>query len=358
MIPVGQRLNVLTLINEAVASGCRRVSACALVGVTVRSLQRWLETPVDANPSALVCRVDARPLRVQQPANQFSEVERANLLAAANEPEFGALPPSQIVPRLADTGRYLGSESTLYRCLRAAGQLTRRRPERRAQARSKPRALSATGPDQLVSWDITYLLTTVHGIYLYLYVFLDVFSRKIVAWQVFEQESQTHASELFQDYICRAGIAPGQLTLHSDNGAPMKGASLIATLEQLGVARSLSRPSVSNDNPYSEALFRTLKYRSESPLRHFQNVAAARVFADLLVHWYNHEHRHSAISFVTPAERHAGLDSKLLEQRHQLYQAARAENPTRWSGNTRNWSRRNLVHLNPERAGTAKIRRN
>jgi putative transposase len=346
MIPLEQRLNVLRWVSEAVASGARRASACAVLGLTARSLQRWIDVPAGALPT---CQADARPARLQQPANRFSDVERATLLAAANEPEFGALPPSQIVPRLADAGRYLGSESTLYRCLRDALQLTHRRPERRAQPHPKPRALSATMPNQLISWDITYLPTKVHGIYLYLYVFMDVFSRKIVAWQVFEHERQTHASAIFHDYVCRAGIAAGQLTLHSDNGAPMKGATLIATLEQLGVARSLSRPSVSNDNPYSEALFRTLKYRPENPNRPFSDLADARAFADLLVHWYNHDHRHSAISFVTPAERHDGLDQQLLDQRHALYQAARAKHPARWSGNTRNWTRRTRVHLNPEK---------
>ena len=346
MIPLEQRLDVLCWVDEAVASGSRRAKACEVLGLTTRSLQRWVASPVDTPP---VCRADARPLRVQQPANRFSDAERAALLAAANEPEFGALPPSQIVPRLADAGRYLGSESTLYRCLREALQITHRRPERRAQPRSKPRALSATAPNQLISWDITYLQTLVHGIYLYLYVFMDVFSRKIVAWQVFDQESQMHATAIFHDYVCRTGIVAGQLTLHSDNGAPMKGATLIATLEHLGVARSLSRPSVSNDNPYSEALFRTLKYRPENPTRPFADLADARAFADILVHWYNHEHRHSAISFVTPAQRHDGVDQQLLDQRHALYQAARDKHPARWSGNTRNWTRRHRVHLNPEK---------
>ena len=346
MIPFEQRLKILHLVSEAVASGSRRASACTLLGLTVRSLQRWADVPVGAPPT---CHADARPLRLQQPTNRFSDVERATLLAAANEPEFGALPPSQIVPRLADAGRYLGSESTLYRCLREALQLAHRRPERCAHRRSKPRALSAIAPNQLISWDITYLQTLVHGIYLYLYVFMDVFSRKIVAWQVFEHESQTHASAIFHDYVCRTGIAPGQLTLHSDNGAPMKGATLIATLEQLGVARSLSRPSVSNDNPYSEALFRTLKYRPEHPTKPFRDLAEARAFAEILVHWYNQDHRHSAISFVTPAQRHDGDDQQLLDQRHALYQAARARHPARWSGNTRNWSRRKRVHLNPEK---------
>ena len=341
MIPLEQRRNILQWILEAVDSGARKSRACALIGLALRSLQRWVRGGE--------VRADGRPQRVQQPSNRLSDGEREALLSAANEPRFGALPPSQIVPLLADEGRYLGSESTLYRALRAAGQLTHRRPERASTMRVKPRALSATGPNQVVSWDITYLPTQVRGIYLYWYVFVDVFSRKIVASQVFAEECQQHASALFHDYIHCAGIGRDQLTLHSDNGAPMKGSTLIATLEHLGVARSLSRPSVSNDNPYSEALFKTLKYRPDLRIRPFADLVAARAFADALMHWYNHEHRHSAISFVTPAQRHEGLDQQLLDQRHAVYQAARKQRPERWSGQTRNWARKTVVHLNPER---------
>lgn len=341
MIPLQQRRTILQWIDEAVVAGARKWRACQLIGLTLRSLQRWV---AGGEVSA-----DARPARVQQPSNQLSEGELTTLLAAANEERFAALPPSQIVPILADEGRYLGSESTLYRALRAAGQLSHRRPERASTLRVKPRALSATGPNQLVSWDITYLPTQVRGIYLYWYVFIDVFSRKMIASQVFEQECQVHASALFTDYIQRNAIPCGQLTLHSDNGAPMKGSTLIATLEQLGVARSLSRPSVSNDNPYSEALFKTLKYRHHLRIRPFADLVEARAFADALMHWYNHQHRHSAISFVTPAQRHAGQDQALLESRHTLYQHAREAHPNRWSGQTRNWRRTAVVHLNPER---------
>lgn len=312
MISLEQRHKVLGWVDEAVANGARRLVACALLGLTLRCLQRWVSGVGE-------CREDGRRSREQRPSNQLSELEREALLAAANEPEFADLPPGQIVPRLADANRYLASESTLYRCLRKAGQLAHRRPERPARPRCKPQALSATAPDQLVSWDITYLPTPIRGKHLYLYAFLDVFSRKIVAWQVFEEESQHHASAMLAGYIRHASIPEGQLTVHSDNGAPMKGSTMIATLQQLGVARSLSRPAVSNDNPYSEALFRTLKYRPDHPIRPFADLTSARRFADLLVHWYNHEHRHSAISYVTPAQRHQGADCQLLQNRHALY---------------------------------------
>ncbi len=141
------------------------------------------------------------------------------------------------------------------------------------------------------TWDITYLLTTVHGLYFYLYLFLDVFSRKIVAWQIYAEESSANASEVMKDLCRREQITPDQLLLHSDNGSSMKGATMLATLQALGVMASLSRPAVSNDNPYSESLFKTLKYRPAYPLNPFVDIAASRRWATTLVQWYNHEHR-------------------------------------------------------------------
>ena len=266
----------------------------------------------------------------------------------ANSAEFGHLPPSQIVPRLADQQRYVASESTIYRILREANQLVHRRSERVGQKRSKPRAVCATQPNQLYSWDITYLPTLIHGLYFYLYLFIDVFSRKIVAAQVFEEENGAHASEMLKDLCRREKIALGQIVLHSDNGSPMKGSTMLATMITLGVMASLSRPAVSNDNPYSESLFKTLKYRPAYPLNPFADIAAARAWVSTLVQWYNHEHRHSAIRFVTPGQRHAGLDTAILTQRSALYEIARAKNPLRWKRTIRNWRRIEIVYLNPD----------
>ncbi len=335
-----QRRAIQDLIDEAVLGGARLAPACALLGVSERTLQRW-QLQAEERP-------DGRTLRHEAPAHKLSALERATLLTVANSPEFGHLPPSQIVPRLADQQRYIASESTFYRVLRDANQLAHRRVERVAQKRTKPRALCATEPNQLFTWDISYLPTTVHGLYFYLYLFLDVFSRKIVAWQVYAEESSAHASEVMRDLCRREQIVPGQLVLHSDNGGSMKGATMLATLRALGVMASLSRPAVSNDNPYSESVFKTLKYRPEYPLDPFVDLAAARAWATTLVRWYNHEHRHSAIRFVTPAQRHANLDEAILTRRSSVYAIARAQNPLRWKGATRNWRRVDVVHLNPD----------
>ena len=267
-----QRRQVIALVGEAMQAGARQERACWAICLSERTLQRWRREQ---------CRADRRPARVQAPKNRLSEPERQTVLAVANSDEFGHLAPSQIVPRLADQGRYVASESTFYRVLRAERQLQHRRAERPGQLRqAKPRALCATAPNQLFSWDITYLPTLVTGHYFYLYLFLDIFSRKIVGWQVYETERSELASEVMQGICLRERIAPGQVVLHSDNGSPMKGAAMLATLQALGVMPSLSRPAVSNDNPYSESLFRTLKYRPDYPACAFETLLAARQWVD------------------------------------------------------------------------------
>ena len=170
------------------------------------------------------------------------------------------------------------------------------------------------------------------GIYFYLYLFVDLFSRQIAGWQVCDCKSAELASGLLQDICARQGITPDQLTVHCDNGSPIKGEAMLATMQRLGVATSGSRPAVSNDNPYSEALFRTLKYRPHMPVKPFIGLLQARRWVTDLVHWYNHEHRHSAISFVTTAQRHMQVDQALLNGRVKVYAAARHANPNRWSG--------------------------
>jgi putative transposase len=300
MTALEERQHVVALVKEAMRAGARQEQACALLRLSVRTLQRWRDGET--------VRTDQRPLRHDEPAHKLTQAERAELLAVANSEAFGHLPPSQIVPRLADEGRYLASESTFYRVLKAANQLAHRRSQRAAQSRGKPRAVCATAPNQVYSWDITYLPAAIRGQFFYLYLFLDLFSRKIVGWQVYEEENNVLASEILRDLCHREGVQPNQIILHSDNGGPMKGATLLATLQTLGIVPSFSRPAVSNDNPYSESLFKTLKYRPEYPLQAFADLAAARQWVTGLVSWYNHEHRHSAIRFVTPAQCHAGLD--------------------------------------------------
>jgi putative transposase len=183
---------------------------------------------------------------------------------------------------------------------------------------------------------------------------LDVFSRKIVGWQVYDRESAEYASDLLKETCSREKISQGQVTLHSDNGKPMKGASMIATLQQLGVIPSFSRPSVSDDNPYSEALFKTVKYVPFYPDKPFASLSEARRWVDDIVHWYNEKHLHSAIGFVTPSARHNGEDEGILERRQEVYQQAKKRSPKRWFRGTRNWKKITEVFLNPEKCKNTK----
>lgn len=339
-----QRQVLLALIGQARQGGARQQQVCELIGLDARTVQRW------SSPKGQLGDLrNGDKRRITVPANKLSDTQRAAALEILNNHQFKDLPPSQIVPRLADQGRYVASESTLYRLLREVGQLAHRRAERQPHQRHKPRALMATAPNQIYCWDISYLPTEVRGIYFYLYLFVDLYSRRIVGWQVYDCESAELAGQLLHAICERQAIQANRLTVHSDNGAPMKGETMLATMQRLGVVASRSRPAVSNDNPFSEALFRTLKYRPELPVKPFASLLQARRWVTELVHWYNHEHRHSAIRFVTPAQRHLLLDASILNERTRVYAAARKANPNRWSGPIRNWSPIIEVHLNPQK---------
>lgn len=331
-------------IDEAVAAKARRAPACQVLGLSVRTVERWR----GAHPE------DARHGPRRAPANKFTRAERQALLDTVNAAAYRELSPHQIVPRLADLGRYLGSESTIYRVLRADALLAHR-GRAKASERRPPRAHLATQPNQVWSWDITYLRTPVRGIFLYLYLMMDIWSRKIVGWQVYDVESAELAASLFTATCAGQHLDPRGIVLHADNGGPMKGATMVVTLERLGALASFSRPSVSNDNPFSESLFRTMKYRPEYPTQPFADLAAARAWVNAFVRWYNTEHLHSAIRFVTPDDRHAGRDRARLAARHRLYERARDKHPERWSGNTRTWTPIEVVALNPEHTAHAPL---
>jgi len=335
-----ERNEIIDLIDEAHISGARQSKACKIIGITQRTLQRWKQLDNTADG-----RIDAH----HAPANKLTQMERQRIIQTANKREYANLPPSKIVPKLADEGIYIASESTFYRVLKEAEQLQHRQQAKPDRQVKKPRALTATQPNQIYTWDITYLPTQVKGIFLYLYLVMDIYSRKIVGWQVHSEESSTLASSLMTDICQREAVHPDQVTLHSDNGSPMKGATMLATLQELGVIPSFSRPSVSNDNPYSESLFRTLKYRPEYPEKPFADLLSARIWVQGFVDWYNREHLHSAIQFVTPDQRHAGEDVAILAKRKCVYEQAKLKNPQRWSGEIRNWKPVARVYLNPEK---------
>ena len=305
-------MEAIKLIEEAVDNGAQLANSCKSLGITDRTYYRWKN--LDKSYSSYE---DRRAYADHSdPSNKLSPEERQRVLDIVNEERFASMPPCQIVPALADEGEYIASESTIYRILREEKMQNHRGRSQEPGKYGKPTSFCATAPNQVWTWDITYLRAAVKGLFYYLYLIVDVFSRDIVGWEVWEEESADHASDL----IRRTCIAQGRLTieplvLHSDNGSPMKGATMLETLYALGITPSNSRPRVSNDNPYSESLFKTLKYR--------------------------------------PAERHAGKSEEILSHRHDVYEAAKAAHPERWNGrDTRDWTDIKAVYLNPDKTYT------
>jgi len=343
MINAPDRRRTVELIEEAVDAGASPKKACEVLEISPRTYKRWTqegEVKADGRPTA------ERP----EPANKLTPDERQQVLDICNEEAWQSLPPSQIVPVLADEGIYIASESSFYRILKEADQLHHRGRAQVPKKVSKPRSYKATGPNQVWSWDITFLATTILGTFFRLYLIMDIYSRKIVGWEIHENETADHAALLIRKACLAEGISNDSLVLHSDNGSPMKGATMLATLQRLGIVPSFSRPSVSNDNPYSESLFGTMKYTPAYPSKPFESLDAAREWVSEFVHWYNEEHRHSGIQFVTPAQRHSGAEQAILANREIVYEAAKQRNPERWSCGTRNWEPTGEVWLNPEKS--------
>jgi transposase InsO family protein len=301
----------------------------------LRTIQRWEKDVVG----------DKRCFASRIPANKLTRAERDRVIDICCNERFYDMTPHEIVPILAEEGVYIASESTYYRILRSEGLLKHRSESKPGSKRHKPEELKATGPDQVWSWDITYLLTSIKGIYYYLYMFEDIWSRAIIGWDIYEEESAELASSLMARISIDRDVHG--VRLHSDNGSPMKGATMLATLQRLNVLPSFSRPRVSNDNPYSESLFRTLKYTTGYP-RSFDSIEDARKWVAGFVDWYNNEHRHSGIKYVTPMQRHNGIDKAILAKRKNTYVNAQLKHPERWSKKIRDWSWIKEVHLNPD----------
>jgi putative transposase len=342
LTPAPERQQLISWIEEAVSSGAGKSLACEEVGISLRTLQRWT---AEGAP-----REDQRPgAQRPEPRNKLREEERQAILTVCNSPEFASKPPGQIVPTLADRGEYIASESTYYRVMKDANQQHHRGRAKPKNKHKAPASFVAGGPNQVWTWDITYLPSPVKGLYYYLYLVEDIYSRKGIAWEVHESESGEHAAALMQRAMLREQCFNSPPVLHSDNGAPMKSQTLRAKLYDLGIQASHSRPRVSNDNPYSESLFRTVKYTPSWPSEGFASLDEARQWVEKFMHWYNHEHLHSGIKYVTPVDRHEGKDAAILSGRDNVYKLAREKEPSRWSGDTRDWTPVGAVELNPQK---------
>ncbi|RZA13057.1 MAG: transposase, partial [Proteobacteria bacterium] len=271
---------MLDLIDECRSVGASRELACKEIGISARTIQRWIRDPEQE---------DRRQGPLSRPSNSLTEAEKLKIVSISTAREFQDKSPHQIVPILADRGEYIASESSFYRVLKANSLLSHR-GKSRPRSVAKPKPYKATSPRQLFGWDITCLKSDVKGKYFFLYMFIDIFSRKIVGWAVHDRESADHSSVLLRSICQHENIAANQLSVHSDNGGPMKGATMLATMQKLGVVPSFSRPSVKDDNPFSEALFITLKYTPAYPSQPFSSDNAASCWVEKFVTWYNEEH--------------------------------------------------------------------
>jgi transposase InsO family protein len=325
---------VLEDIGEAVVEGVSIRTCCEALNLPVKTYYRW------------VTRIEDRRKGAQHPcAHALSEDEKAEIVAVCCSERFVDANPYEIVAILEEEGRYLASPRTFYRILKERGLLAHRSSSRPPRKTYRPPELKATGPDQVYSWDITWLPSTVAGRFWYAYSVIDVWSREIVGWAIYDAESEVYA----QDVFCRIKTKRNLkgTWLHADNGNPMRGATFAVMMANLGMLLSHSRPLVKNDNPYIESFFKTLKYTVGYP-RKFESVEAARIWMADFMDWYNTKHRHSGIGFVTPEQRRLGQSQELFEKRNKTLLAAWKKHPHRFpKKGPRLWVERQTVYLNP-----------
>lgn len=290
-------------------------AACQALGLPRSQFYRKRRPPPVAPPPAA-------------PARSLSAAERKEVRALLNSPRFVDQAPREVYACLLDEGRYVCSVRSMYRILAEQDEVRERRDQLRHPTYQKPELL-ATGPNQVWSWDITKLLGPVKWSYFYLYALLDLYSRYAVGWMVALQEAGHLAEALIAETCQRQAIVPGQLTVHADRGKPMLAKPLAFLLADLGVTKSHSRPYTSNDNPFSEAHFKTMKYRPDFPDR-FGSLLEARAWSQSFFHWYNFEHHHSALGLLTPADVHFGRAAEVLQQRQIVLQQAFDRHPERF----------------------------
>lgn len=294
---------------------------------------------------------DLRPSAMRPPqAHQLTRQERDEILSICHSKRFASSPPAQIVTTLLDEGRYIASESSFYRVLAREGLNKRRGRARKPASRNRRPNHQATDPNQIWAWDITWLPSSVSGIYYKLYIILDLYSRKIVAHEVFDEENAENSKLLLERAYLAENIASKNtpLVLHGDNGSPLKAATVLALMHQLQITPSHSRPRVSNDNAFAESLLRTTKYHPSYPPEGFGSLKEAREWAHQFVSYYNQEHKHRSLNFVTPHQKHTSQDRKILADRHKVLEKKRSENPARWPNkNVRNCNPTLTVNLYP-----------
>lgn len=334
LIKPSDRNRAVSLIQEAIKEGARLKNCCKVLDISQRTYQRWKAGN----------GIDGRKGAEKNVAGKLSEHERQRIISVSCSDEYKDSNPYEIFLTLLEKGIYIASISSFYRVLRSAGLLHHRGNKRPRSKQKKPPELVATGPNQVWTWDITWVQSLVKGIFYYSYKIIDIWDKNIVGWEIHDSESEEHSRNLFQRVLAEQGNP--NVHIHSDNGNPMKGISLLALLYDLGCSNSFSRPRVSNDNPFIESFFGTLKTSVKYPGK-FESIDQAREWMASFIDWYHTQHRHSGIQFFTPQQMRSGDYRKLIEKRNEVKRQAVKRNPRRWKNGVKLWTTNHQVYLNP-----------
>ena len=343
MIPKEMRKIAVELILEANKDGARIWKACEALDISVSTFERWRRGNYSDNRKGAV-KVIARKLR---------EDEEQKILDISCSKKFKDDNPYKIHASLLNSGIYIASISTFYRVLKKESLLHHRGNTRTGTSHNKPPELVATGPNQVWTWDITWLPSSIRGIFYYSYTIIDIWDRSIVKWAIHDREADFLAQELFQSAFEENGYP--NVFVHSDNGNPMKGISLMALFYDLGISNSYSRPRVSDDNPFIESWFKTLKYHVSYPGK-FKSIALAREWFAGFVHNYNTAHSHSGLNFITPNQVRNGEYKSIVNKRNKTMIKAQKKNPLRWSNHVKQIPENHIVYLNPSADTRIKIK--
>lgn len=334
------RKKIIEAIDEAVEGGVHLFKACDAIGLCQRRLRRWRKNEGDLRKGGY------RALK-----QKLSEGETEAVVATLEAPETANLPIKTLHARHMDTGVCLASASTFRR-------ICAQRNLRPKAVLSKPRAkrpiLLACAPNQVWCWDITWLESKLKGIYFYLYMIIDMYSRKVVGWDVFAKEDSAMARELFARTLASEGVKASQVTVHADNGKPMRGKKLRGLFERLQVKASYSRPHTSNDNAFAESLFATFKGRASMP-EYFGNIESVFGYCESFFHWYNHVHLHSSLDYVTPQNVHEGSHQAIYAKRNALLANNRLAHPSRHGGKAKVYAMETEVRLKHRVEANAKV---
>jgi transposase InsO family protein len=290
---------------------------CKFLGISERTIERWNKYGIKDNRKGTQKSVPRK----------LTEAEKEEIYKTCCSEEFKDSNPHEIYHNLLDRGVYLASESSFYRILREKKALAHRTDTREGISRTKPEERVANAPNQVWMWDITWMKSDVTGIWYYAYVIIDLFDRSVIAWAIHDNENDAHSSQLFRDACRKHGCSPN--FVHSDNGNPMKGISIVALFYELGIVPSYSRPRVSDDNPFIESFFKTLKYTAGYPY-HFNSIEEARIWMADFVDWYNNRHWHSSMQYITPMQKRSGKHVQIFADRNETLNQARELFPTRW----------------------------